>query len=299
MDWNMISVKQNNLADAMGFIKAGLGEGAVQFFDKFQRSGWMSRFEKSEGRATLGCSGSELALMVYSRFGKIYQPAEFTNKCNFDTITANVEYWIGYALGYLQGRSDIEFNRIFQYYPLEGWYRMFSLHEVSDEALWQKTLGRYIEDELDSEEPYYFGGRDHPFSNYYPSTITYEGLTFTTGEGAFQSAKTLDIAARVAFININPGAAKGKGRKLALRPDWEDVKYQVMLDVLHSKFQEPALRKMLLETGERVIIEDTTGWHDNIWGDCRCDKCRSIEGRNLLGKALMSVRADLRVCNRE
>ena len=296
MDWNMVSIKQNNLADAMGFAQSGLGEGAVAFFDKFQRSGWMSRFEKSEGRATIGCSGSELALMVYSRLGMIYQPADFTSKCSFDTVTAPVEYWIGYALGYLQGRSDMEFEGIFMHFPLESWYNMYSLHEVGDETLWQKTLGRYVEDTAHhSEEPYYFGGRDHPFSNYYAAPAEYEGLTFTTGEGAFQAAKTLDIAARRAFVSIDPGAAKGKGRKLELRPDWEDVKYQVMLNVLRSKFHDPVLRKMLLDTRDRLIIEDTTGWHDNVWGDCRCEKCQNIQGMNLLGKALMSLRTSLRM----
>ena len=171
---------------------------------------------------------------------------------------------------------------------------MYSLHEVSDEALWQKTLGRHIKDMQYSAEPYYFGGRDHPFSNYYPAPVSYEGLIFMTAEGAFQSAKTLDTTVRSTFTSIDPGAAKGKGRKLELRPDWEDVKFQVMLDILQSKFQNPALQKMLLDTGENVIIEDTTGWHDNIWGDCRCDKCQNTLGKNLLGKALMSVRADLR-----
>ena len=146
VDWNMVQVKQNNLADAMGFIRAGLDEDALSFFDKFQRSGWMPRFEQSEGRATIGCSGSELALMMYAQLGMVYQPADFADKCNFDSITASVEYWIGYALGYLQGRSDISFNSIFKRFPLEGWYKMYSLHEVSDEALWQKTMGRYVEE---------------------------------------------------------------------------------------------------------------------------------------------------------
>ena len=294
VDWHMVSVKQNNLADAMGFVQAGFGEGAVLFFDRFQRSGWMSRFEKSEGRATIGCSGSELALMVYSRLGMAYEPAEFKDKCSFDTITAPVEYWIGYALGYVQGRSDMDFNGIFEYFPLEGWYGMYSLHEVSDEALWQKTLGRYVDDTYSDTAPYYFGGRSHPFSNYYPAPATYEGLTFTTGEGAFQAAKTRDTVVRSEFADIDPGVAKAKGRKLELRPDWEKVKFQVMLDVLRSKFQDPVLRKMLLDTGEHMIIEDTTGWHDNVWGNCRCDKCLGIQGTNLLGKALMSIRAELR-----
>ena len=173
-----------------------------------------------------------------------------------------------------------------------GW--CLTMNEINDEALRQKKLQHYVDSSPYSAEPYRFGGRDHPFSNYYPAPATYEGLTFSTGEGAFQSAKTLDTAVCSSFVNIDPGAAKGKGRKLALRPDWEEIKYQVMLDILYSKFQDPILRKILLDTGEKQIIEDTTGWHDNVWGDCRCDACQGIQGKNLLGKALMSVRAELR-----
>ena len=142
-DWNMVGVKQTVLADAMGFAQAGLGDDAAAFFEKFQRSGWMKRFERSEGRATLGCSGSELVLMICGSLGRAYQPADFVDRCNFDTITSSVEYWIGYALGYLQGRSCLPFQDIFSRFPIDSWYQMYGLHEVSDDALWDKTLGRY------------------------------------------------------------------------------------------------------------------------------------------------------------
>ena len=140
--------------------------------------------------------------------------------------------------------------------------------------------------------PYKFGGREHPFSNFYPAPVTYEGIIYTTGEGAFQSAKTLDMNIRASFANIDPGKAKGDGRRLKLRPDWEHVKYQVMIDILRSKFQDPSLRKMLIDTEDSLIIGDTTGWHDNEWGDCGCAKCAHIAGKNLLGKALMQIRSE-------
>ena len=142
--------------------------------------------------------------------------------------------------------------------------------------------------------PYYFSGREHPFSNFYPAPATYEGITFTTGESAFQAAKTLDVEIRRAFRSISPSDAKRKGRKLKLRSDWEQVKYQVMLDVLRSKFQDLQLRQMLLDTGMRLIVENTTSWHDNEWGDCLCKKCTHITGKNLLGKALMELREELK-----
>jgi len=195
------------------------------------------------------------------------------------------------------GSPDTPFSQIFRRFPIESWYNLYSLHEVSDETLWDKTLGSNPGDAAadaqppQTPEPYTFGGRRHPFSNYYPAPTVYEGIAYSTSEAAFQSAKTLDADARRAFINIDPGKAKRDGRSLNLRPDWEQVKYRVMLDVLSSKFQDPVLRQMLLDTGDRLIIEDTTGWHDNEWGDCHCEKCRHVTGRNMLGKALMEIRS--------
>jgi hypothetical protein len=147
VDWFQVEIKQHNLADAMGFARAGFGDDAAVFFDKFQRSGFMRRFERGDGRATSGCSGCELALMVNNRLGGHYQLEDFKDVCNFSTITSPTEYWIGYALGYIQGRSGLKFNAIFNYFPLESWYKMYGLHEVSDEALWDKTLGRHVETE--------------------------------------------------------------------------------------------------------------------------------------------------------
>lgn len=63
-----------------------------------------------------------------------------------------------------------------------------------------------------------------------------------------------------------------------------------MVGVLICKFGNPELRKILLSTGDEELVEDTTSWHDNIWGNCDCPRCRNIPGQNLLGKALMQVR---------
>ena len=292
INWTLVDIKQNNLADAMGFAHVGFGDDAVCFFEKFKRSGYMTRFERGDGRVTSGCSGCELVLMIYDRLGRHLQSSDVMDQCSFDAVTAPIEYWIGYALGYLQGRSGLSFNRIFRHFPPANWYKMYSLHEVSDEALWNNTLGKYV-DEEDSTGDYDFGGREHPFSNYYPAPATYEGIAFSSGECAFQAAKTLDLELRRSFSDIDPGKAKGRGRKLELRDDWEEVKYGVMLDILRSKFRNPLLRTMLLDTGQQQIVENTSDWHDNEWGDCRCEKCRNIPGKNLLGKALMELRDEL------
>ena len=61
-----------------------------------------------------------------------------------------------------------------------------------------------------------------------------------------------------------------------------------MVKALQAKFsQHKKLRSVLLGTGDRKIIENAT--HDSVWG-CGKDGL----GQNLLGKALMEVRGQLR-----
>lgn len=62
-------------------------------------------------------------------------------------------------------------------------------------------------------------------------------------------------------------ARMGRDRKRPLRPDWETVKDSVMLTALRAKFrqQHPALRDLLLGTGDAELIEHTA--KDRYWAD--------------------------------
>ena len=133
-------------------------------------------------------------------------------------------------------------------------------------------------------------------SNFYNCYLTYEGIIYCSTEAAFQAAKTLDVAERERIARMSPSDAKKAGRKLVLRPDWEDVKDKVMYDVCFAKFTQNdsfRLKERLLATGDKKLIEGNT-WHDNCWGDCSCEKCREIAGENRLGKILMQIREELR-----
>ena len=135
-----------------------------------------------------------------------------------------------------------------------------------------------------------FDGEFAFLSNFYPSPIEFEGITYPTNEHFFQAMKTLDLDERRAIANcVTPGQAKKMGRRVALRPDWEDVKEAVMLEGLFLKFADEQLADWLLETGDEELVEGTT-WHDNEWGNCSCPKCAHIEGKNKLGRLLMIVR---------
>lgn len=133
------------------------------------------------------------------------------------------------------------------------------------------------------------------FSNFYTCSIEFEGLVYNSSEAVWQSLKTLDLEQRKRFTTYTASGSKQMGRKVNLRPDWEDVKYDLMVDVCLAKFsQNEELKQILLSTDDEELVENTTGWHDNIWGNCECPKCANKVGKNLLGKALMEVRDRLK-----
>lgn len=140
--------------------------------------------------------------------------------------------------------------------------------------------------------------RQHAFlSNFFMRPITYKGKVWPSVEHAYQVRKSLLEEEQESIrAAAKPGKAKRLGGKkeLHLRPDWEDVKVEIMREFLWRKFtQHPDLGRRLLQTGEAILIEGNL-WHDNIWGDCACEHCRDLEGQNLLGKLLMEVRERLR-----
>ena len=132
-----------------------------------------------------------------------------------------------------------------------------------------------------------FKGEFHWLSNFYNCPVPFEGLTFSNTEAAFQAAKCLDMKERERFLGLSGGQAKRLGRRVELRSDWEEVKIDIMRQVLKSKFtQNPELGEKLIATGDAELIEGNN-WNDRFWGVCRG------VGKNHLGKLLMEVRAEL------
>jgi ribA/ribD-fused uncharacterized protein len=116
-----------------------------------------------------------------------------------------------------------------------------------------------------------------------------DGLTYPTVEHAYQAAKTLDIENRCAIRDLDtPGKAKRMAWSFPLRLDWEQVKLDIMRDLVRQKFfSHKNLGRKLLSTGALPLIEGNT-WGDHFWGVCRG------KGENHLGQILMNVRKNLR-----
>ena len=83
-------------------------------------------------------------------------------------------------------------------------------------------------------------------------------------------------------------ALEGRDRQNPLRPDWEKVKDEVMLQALRMKFnQHPEISKELLATGDAILIEHTQ--NDDYSADGG-----DGSGKNKLGLLLMQVRNELK-----
>lgn len=127
-----------------------------------------------------------------------------------------------------------------------------------------------------------FRGAYHFLSNFYPAPVTYNGLTYRNNEAAFQAQK--DLTRSKDFTSLEPGTAKRLGRRVVLRPDWEDVKLGIMEELVRAKFeQNPELKEKLIATYPQRLVEGNN-WNDTFWGVCRG------RGNNALGLILMAIR---------
>lgn len=140
-----------------------------------------------------------------------------------------------------------------------------------------------------------FRGDYHFLSNFYPSSIRWEDDEYRTIEHAFQAAKTFNPEERLRLRETpSPLVVKRLGRKVTLRPDWEQVKLDIMADLLRQKFTRYSdLGALLLATGDAEIIEGNT-WDDRFYGAVWDETEQRWIGENHLGKILMRIREELR-----
>jgi len=128
------------------------------------------------------------------------------------------------------------------------------------------------------------------FSNFARYPVHMDGEIWPTSEHYYQAQKYAGTELEEKVRNAkNAWYAAKFGRELGPLPeDWEKIKVDIMYEVVLAKFtQHPDLRKLLLDTGDAVLIEHTR--QDSFWADGG-----DGTGENWLGKILMMVREDLR-----
>lgn len=131
-----------------------------------------------------------------------------------------------------------------------------------------------------------FDGSFRWLSNFYPCDVPYEDMIYPSAEHAFVAAKTEDHTLRLKIQEIEtPGWAKKFGRKLELRPNWNDIRIEEMRNIVSAKFEHnPWLMDKLLDTSPHELVEGSY-WNDRFWG-----KDLAGYGENNLGKILMKIR---------
>lgn len=133
-----------------------------------------------------------------------------------------------------------------------------------------------------------FRGEYAFMSNFYPSPIEFQDLTFKTVEHMFQWNKTMDDDYREAILNAkSPMEARKLGREAPLRRYYEGSKIAYMYDITEMKYkQNPRLAELLADTGSAKLYEGNK-WGDTFWGV----DLATGEGKNYLGLILMDIRS--------
>ena len=127
------------------------------------------------------------------------------------------------------------------------------------------------------------------FSNMVAEPVEIDGIMWPSVENYYQAMKTEDKILQAQFVLLSPSQAKYTGRTVDIRPDWDQVKVQVMEKALIAKFSAPNNKSRLLQTEDSILVE-WNNWGDKFWGV----DIRTFKGENMLGRLLMEIRSLLR-----
>lgn len=148
---------------------------------------------------------------------------------------------------------------------------------------------------LDTDTQVFFYEQDfYVLSNFSAFRIFWKDMSFDTAEHVYHYEKfpgeiRIGIRSMIRRANSAHQAFKiAQERKHMVREDWDQVRVKIMGEILRAKAdQHEYVRRKLLDTGDRELIENS--WRDDFWG-----WGPNRDGRNMLGKCWMQVRADFR-----
>ena len=152
-----------------------------------------------------------------------------------------------------------------------------------------------------SEKAILFYGKDSYLSNFFPAPFILDGKTFLCSEQYFQYEKAVRAsdgeAAGKILTSTEPVYQMHLGRKVKVTEEqWNDVIAEKTMEVaLKAKFnQNPELKKKLLNTGTRLIVECNV--RDKFWGnglrllDANAAERPKWKGQNKMGTLLGQLR---------
>jgi len=148
---------------------------------------------------------------------------------------------------------------------------------------------------MENEIKFYRASGKHGFlSNLYRRPITFEGMSFSCSEAAYQYGKPKDYEVANWIVNApKPHLIAASAHALLsfdIRPDWNTIKVDRMRNVLKAKFSSDGnydLVELLISTFPAILIEESKT--DAFWGIGK-----KGTGKNMLGILLMEIRDQLR-----
>lgn len=147
----------------------------------------------------------------------------------------------------------------------------------------------------------YFASEASFLSNFSPSPIVEDDITYLTAEHMYQAYKCRQAAAhdKVSQILIAPSPLEAKriADSVGETPEWRQARDAVMEKVILEKFrQNPKLAQQLLDTGNLPLNEATHNDHFGIGVTllAREIKDKAYRGANKLGQILVARRAIIR-----
>lgn len=147
-----------------------------------------------------------------------------------------------------------------------------------------------------------FSGTQHPLSNMYPSTLSYQGATYSCVNQFTQFMKadmSNDVSASTNILDSkNPYQMTKIGDKVTKSQIWNTRCDEMMSLALELKFtQNKQLGSYLCSTGDKLLVAADV--NDVYWGvglrskDERCADPDEWQGNNMLGQFLMALRNKL------
>lgn len=134
-----------------------------------------------------------------------------------------------------------------------------------------------------------FSGEFDFLSNFYvcpvPMVFGYDDIIAKTSEHVYQAAKAQNEQEMFEILACStPGQAKRMGKIVTRRPNWKELKNNIMYVTQKNKFDYNSnLKNKLIQTYPMCLIESNT-WGDTYWGQC------NGVGFNHLGKILTNLR---------
>lgn len=140
-----------------------------------------------------------------------------------------------------------------------------------------------------------FQGKHRFLSNFWelktPVFLAGDAHLYNSVEHAYQAAKQCDDGYRKKIseaLTASKAKQLGKQIKGKERPDWQDVKFDIIEDLIRQKFfNNKDLGQLLLDTKDEELVE-VNWWGDKVFGQCPVGV-----GENRLGKILMKIRSEL------